>query len=96
MSILGFVILLIIAGICGALAEALIGFSPGGFLVSIGVGLVGAYLGMWLAGKLGFPSLLAISVDDQSIDVVWTIVGAILLLGLISLLRGGVRRRRYR
>ncbi|GIV98283.1 MAG: hypothetical protein KatS3mg057_2940 [Herpetosiphonaceae bacterium] len=94
MSILGFIVLLIIAGICGALAEALVGFSPGGFLVSIAVGLIGAFLGTWLAGELGLPPLLAVNVEGQQIYIVWTVLGSMLLLLVLSLLRGG-RRRRY-
>jgi len=35
MNLLGLLIFLVIAGICGAIAEMVVGFSPGGFVVSI-------------------------------------------------------------
>lgn len=42
MTLLDFLILLLIAGICGALGQAIAGFSRGGCLVSIALGFVGA------------------------------------------------------
>lgn len=53
MTILDIVVLLIIAGVCGALGQAITGFSRGGCLVSIALGFVGAVLGMWLSRQLG-------------------------------------------
>jgi uncharacterized membrane protein YeaQ/YmgE (transglycosylase-associated protein family) len=45
MSILEFLVLLVIAGVCGAVAQALTGVSRGGCLISIALGLIGALLG---------------------------------------------------
>lgn len=99
MSLLELVVLLVIAGIAGAVAEFVVGFTPGGFLVSIILGVIGAYLGSWLAHQLHLPSLLPITVGTQTIELVWTILGALVLVGLVSLLRGHHyphSRRRYR
>jgi len=87
-----FLILLIIAGICGSLAQALVGYSRGGCLVSIVIGFIGALLGTWLAGKLGLPELLALNVGGSTIPIVWTIIGASLFVAVLSLISG---RRRY-
>ena len=103
MSLLELIVLLVIAGIAGAIAEFIVGFTPGGFLVSIIVGVLGAYLGGWLARELHLPSFLRITVGTQTIELVWTILGALVLVGLLSVLRGrhyprgGYRyaRRRY-
>lgn len=106
MNLVELLILLVIAGICGVVAEWIVGFSPGGFVVSIVVGLIGAYLGSWLAGQLNFPSLLPVaafglssSIGLLNFDIIWSILGAIVLLLIISLVRGtgrggGFRRRR--
>lgn len=105
MSLLELVVLLVIAGIAGVVAESIVGFTPGGFLVSIILGVIGAYLGSWLARRLHLPSILPITVGTQTIELVWTIVGALVLVGLLSLLRGRYyprggrryfRRRYYR
>jgi uncharacterized membrane protein YeaQ/YmgE (transglycosylase-associated protein family) len=97
MGLLEFLLLLLIAGICGAVAEMIVGFSPGGFLVSIIIGLLGAYVGSWLAGVLGLPPVLAVSAPAAggfAFDIVWSILGAILLLLIVSLVRGVGRGRR--
>src|SRR5690242_8314635 len=52
MTLLDLLILLLVAGICGALGQAITGFSRGGCLVSIALGFVGAVLGMWIARSL--------------------------------------------
>jgi uncharacterized membrane protein YeaQ/YmgE (transglycosylase-associated protein family) len=96
MSLLELIVLLVIAGIAGAVAEFIVGFTPGGFLVSIILGVIGAYIGSWLAHRLHLPQLLPITVGTQTIELVWTILGALVLVGLVSLLRGRhYPRRRY-
>jgi uncharacterized membrane protein YeaQ/YmgE (transglycosylase-associated protein family) len=92
-SLVEIIVWLIVAAICGAIGEALVGYSPGGLLASIGIGLVGAFLGSWLARALGLPALLTFTFGDVQIELIWTILGAALLVGIVALLR---RPRRYR
>jgi uncharacterized membrane protein YeaQ/YmgE (transglycosylase-associated protein family) len=47
MTLTGILILLLIAGIVGGLGQTISGYSFGGCLMSIVVGFVGAYLGIW-------------------------------------------------
>ncbi len=94
MSLLGFLVLLVIAAIAGAIGQAISGYSVGGFLVSLIIGLVGAWLGTWLAQQLGLPELLTINIDGEPFPVVWSIVGAT-LLSLIFGLFSRPRRRVY-
>jgi len=49
MTLGGLLLLLLIAGVCGSLAQALVGYSHGGCLASIALGFIGAILGTWLA-----------------------------------------------
>jgi uncharacterized membrane protein YeaQ/YmgE (transglycosylase-associated protein family) len=86
MSILGFVVLLIIAAVAGAVGQALAGYSLGGCIISILVGFIGAYIGMWLANQLGLPELLTINIDGQPFPVVWAIIGSAILTAIIGLL----------
>ena len=53
MTLIGFLVLLAIAAICGALGQSLAGYDLGGCVISIIVGFIGAWLGMWIAGKMG-------------------------------------------
>jgi uncharacterized membrane protein YeaQ/YmgE (transglycosylase-associated protein family) len=90
MTILDVVVLLLIAGLCGALGQAITGFSRGGCLVSIALGFVGAVLGMWLARQLGLPELFAVRIGTTNFPVIWSIIGSALFVAIISLL---TRRR---
>jgi uncharacterized membrane protein YeaQ/YmgE (transglycosylase-associated protein family) len=89
MSLLGFLVLLLIAAICGAIAQAIVGYSVGGFLLSSLVGIIGALLGFWLARQLNLPLVLTISVQGQRFPVIWSIIGASLFVGLVALFARG-------
>jgi uncharacterized membrane protein YeaQ/YmgE (transglycosylase-associated protein family) len=90
MTILDLIVLLIIAGLCGALGQAISGFSRGGCLVSIAIGFIGALLGMWLARQLGLPELFTIQIGTTSFPIIWSIIGSALFVAIIILL---TRRR---
>ena len=56
MTIISLLILLLIAGVCGAIGQAIAGFSRGGILVSIAIGFIGALLGMWISSTPRLPA----------------------------------------
>jgi uncharacterized membrane protein YeaQ/YmgE (transglycosylase-associated protein family) len=91
MTIIELLVLLVIAGLCGAIAQAVVGYSRGGCLAAIAVGFIGALLGAWLSRMVGLPELFAISVGGTSFPIIWSIIGAALFVALLSLISG--RRR---
>lgn len=90
MTLIGFLVLLAIAAICGAIGQSIAGYSLGGCLVSIVVGFIGAYLGMWLAGKMGLPELFAITIQGKSFPIVWSVIGSALFTFVVALIRKGI------
>jgi uncharacterized membrane protein YeaQ/YmgE (transglycosylase-associated protein family) len=84
--IIQLLILLLVAGICGAIGQAITGYSHGGCLVSIALGFIGALLGSWLAGKMGLPELVALPVGGVHFPIVWSIIGAALFVAVINLI----------
>lgn len=84
MSPLEWFLLLLIAAICGATGQAIVGNSTGGCLVSILVGIIGAYFGLWLARELQLPLILAIKIGGQPFPIVWAIIGSALFAGILS------------
>ena len=87
MTLTGLLVLLVIAGVVGGLGQAISGYSFGGCLMSILVGFIGAYVGIWLAGQLGLPELFTINVQGQPFPIVWGIIGSAvlsLILGLFT------------
>jgi uncharacterized membrane protein YeaQ/YmgE (transglycosylase-associated protein family) len=87
MDLVSLLILLVIAALCGAVGQALAGYSLGGCLVSIVVGFIGAFLGMWLAGRLGLPEPLAVNVGGQTFPILWSVIGGALFALAVGLLR---------
>ena len=87
MSLLDFVLLLLVAGVCGSVAQTIVGYSHRGWLTSIALGFVGALLGSWLAGALGVRELLALHIGDGSFPIVWSIIGAALFVVTLHLVR---------
>lgn len=90
MTLTGLLVLLLIAGIVGGLGQSISGYSFGGCLMSIIVGFVGAFLGVWLAGQLGLPEIFTVNIEGQSFPIVWGIVGS----AILSLILGLFTRRR--
>jgi uncharacterized membrane protein YeaQ/YmgE (transglycosylase-associated protein family) len=92
MSITGLLLLLLIAGVCGSLAQGLTGYSRGGCLVSIVLGFVGAILGTWLAHAFGLHELLPIRIGNETFPIVWSIIGAALFVAVLQLFSPRQRR----
>jgi uncharacterized membrane protein YeaQ/YmgE (transglycosylase-associated protein family) len=86
MTLIDLLILLLVAGICGAIGQAISGYSRGGCLVSIALGFVGALLGGWLARALGLPELLPVRIGGTAFPIVWSIIGSALFVAVIALL----------
>jgi uncharacterized membrane protein YeaQ/YmgE (transglycosylase-associated protein family) len=87
MTLLGFLVLLVIAAICGSIGQSLAGYDLGGCIVSIVVGFIGAYLGLWIAGKMGLPEIFTISIEGKPFPIVWAVIGSALFTLIIALLR---------
>jgi uncharacterized membrane protein YeaQ/YmgE (transglycosylase-associated protein family) len=90
MTLLGLLVLLVVGALCGAVAELIVGWSAGGFFTAAGVGFLGALLGGWLARQLRLPSIFPVRIETVTIEIVWSVLGAVILLAILS----AVRRRR--
>lgn len=88
MTIGGILVLLLISAVCGAIAQALVGYSRGGCIVSIVLGFIGALIGWWLADLLNLPLLFQINIQGQSFPVIWSIIGGALFVAVLNLISG--------
>src|SRR5262245_19975675 len=85
MSLASFLILLVVAGICGGIGQSIAGYSRTGCLGSIALGFIGALLGSWLARFLHLPELFTVRVGGEAFPVLWSIVGSTLFVAIISM-----------
>ena len=85
MSLVDLLLLLLVAGICGALGQAISGYSRGGILVSIALGFIGALLGMWIARALNLPEPFMVQIEGTNFPVIWSIIGSALFVAVLSL-----------
>ena len=87
MTLTGILLLLVIAAICGAIGQSIAGYNLGGCLVSIVVGFIGAYLGMWISNQAGLPELWNINIQGKLFPVIWSIIGSLVFTLIVGLLR---------
>ena len=86
------VLLLIIAGLVGGIAQSIVGMSGRGCLVSIVIGLVGALLGNLLANKAGLPDIFTIHLGTHDFPLIWSVVGAVIFVAIVSIFQSKSRR----
>src|SRR5437773_11715208 len=85
MTLLEFLLLLVIAGICGSVGQAIGGSSRGGCLVSIALGFIGALIGTWLARTLHLPELFTVTSSGKSLPIICSIIAAAPFLAVTTL-----------
>jgi uncharacterized membrane protein YeaQ/YmgE (transglycosylase-associated protein family) len=88
MTLTGVLVLLLIAGIVGGLGQAISGYSFGGCLMSILVGFVGAFVGVWLARQLGLPEIFTVNIEGEAFPIVWGVIGSAILSLILGLFTG--------
>ena len=86
MGLIDLVVLLLLAGLCGALGQAIGGYSRGGCLVSIALGFIGALIGFWLARKVGLPEPFPLTIGGKTFPVIWSIIGSAIFVAVIGLI----------
>jgi len=89
---MSFLLLLLIAAICGGIGQSIAGYSLGGCLISTVVGFIGALIGKWLAAKLGLTYLIPIEVNGETFPIIWSILGSALFSVTIGILTRGKKK----
>ncbi len=84
--------LVIVAGICGSIAQSIVGCTRGGCLISIVLGFIGAVLGTWIARQAGLPEILTVRLGNERFPIVWSVIGAAVFVAVLGLISGRSRQ----
>jgi uncharacterized membrane protein YeaQ/YmgE (transglycosylase-associated protein family) len=85
----GLLYTIIIGAVCGYIADVLMSDNGYGLIISIIIGIAGSFVGTWAFGQLG------ISVGSGWIsDIIKGASGAIIILFILGIIKGGGRNRR--
>lgn len=88
----GLIAWIVLGLIAGLIAKAIMpGKDPGGCIITIIIGVVGALIGGFLSTLLGFGGLAG-GLDWRNLVI--ATIGAIVLLAIWRMMRGGGRTRR--
>ena len=85
MGITSWIVLLIVAGVCGGIGKSIAGHGNGGCLASIALGFIGSFLGMWIADKLDLPKMFALNIGGKPFPILWSIIGSALFVAVLGL-----------
>ena len=91
MSLGGFLLLLVIAAICGGIGQSIAGYSLGGCFVSMIVGFIGAWLGPLIARELDLPMFYTITIGGREFPFVWSIIGSAVFAFFVGMITKGKR-----
>ena len=91
MGFVEFLLLLVVAAICGRIGQSLAGYSSGGWLTAIVVGFIGAYLGTFIAHELSLPALLTVQIGRESFPIVWSVLGAAIFTLVLAWMRRALK-----
>lgn len=86
---MSFLVLLIIAAICGAIGQSIAGYSMGGCLISTVVGFIGAFIGKWLAAEMGLTYIIPVEISGETFPIIWSILGSALFSVAIGVVTRG-------
>ena len=82
-----FIILVIIGGLIGVIAEHLAGYSHAGCITSVALGFIGALIGSWAVHQFRLPEIYMLEVGHTRFPIVWAIIGATILVLVLRLVR---------
>ncbi len=85
LSLPALLVMVVIAALCGAIGNSLAGARRVGLLTATALGFIGAIFGPLLARALHLREPVLISINGHPFPVLWSIIGAAVLVALLHL-----------
>ncbi|MCB1187797.1 GlsB/YeaQ/YmgE family stress response membrane protein [bacterium] len=87
MGLLNFLLQLVIAGVIGYAASALMGTRRVHIVAVVLLGFLGTIVGPWIANFFHLPEPVPVLVGGAPFSLVWSIVGAAIVVAVVSMVR---------
>jgi uncharacterized membrane protein YeaQ/YmgE (transglycosylase-associated protein family) len=84
MTLSSLIVLLFVAGICGAIGKSIAGYDRGGCLASVALGFIGAFLGVWVADKFDLPRMWVVRIGGEPFPILWSIIGSAVFVAILG------------
>jgi len=84
MGVADFLVLLVIAGVCGFFSSKLMGAKRVNIVLMVVLGFAGAAVGKWIAGYFGLPLVLPLPIGASSFPLLWAFIGSVVVIGIVS------------
>lgn len=83
---------LAVALVCAYLTQSIVGFTRGGFLISVIMSFLAAVLAGQVAEDLGFPEVATIQIAEETFPIFWAVMGAAAAAMVVGILTPSARR----
>lgn len=86
MQLADFVMMGLVAIVCGTIAQITSPYSRGGWLVHLGIAFAGAVAGVVVSRYLNAPAIYDVKYRTTDFPIIYSIVGSALLLAMLGFL----------
>jgi uncharacterized membrane protein YeaQ/YmgE (transglycosylase-associated protein family) len=86
MNLIDLVLMVVVAIVCGSIAQLTSSYSRGGWIVNLGVGFLGAMAGVAISRLLHAPKIYDLTVQAIDFPIMYAIIGSVFFLAAIGFL----------
>jgi uncharacterized membrane protein YeaQ/YmgE (transglycosylase-associated protein family) len=84
MTLIDFLLIVVVAILCGTVAQLTSGYSRGGWIVNLGIGFLGALAGVIVSRSLTVPKIYDLTVRTVNFPIIYAIIGSVFFLAAIG------------
>jgi uncharacterized membrane protein YeaQ/YmgE (transglycosylase-associated protein family) len=84
MSLIDLLLIILVAIVCGIIAQLTSGYSRGGWIVNLGVGFLGALVGVIVARSFTVPVIYDFKYGAVDFPIIYSIIGSVFFLAAIG------------
>ena len=84
MNLSDLLLVVLVAIVCGSIAQLTSGYSRGGWIVNLGIGFFGALAGVVVSRSLNAPEIYNLKMQSVNFPIMYSIIGSVFFLAAIG------------